>query len=217
MKALMGLTFAAILVADFGVGNAQEDTRIDRSHEVIDELVAHLPKRAITVGKDLPSFIRNAVKELARVSSLRTDVEAVCARLAVIADMDRFLDFKRVTDPKDRDLIKSRRAAFTINEQWPIYINGESDLYSAATEAERRSAENPFVYKLAAIIWHEMVHAGGEADEAIALTEEIKMLEILRAQGLVELEWVNSRKVKLAQIQKRQVNDGPVKVKTSKP
>jgi hypothetical protein len=64
---------------------------------------------------------------------------------------------------------------------------------------------------------HEVVHAEGQTDEAIAIAEEIKMLERLLGRGLVELDWVTARRVQLAQIRKGQISGGPLTVTTSKP
>ncbi len=188
----------------------------DRSHEIIGELQSHLPKGAIRSGKDLPAALKNAVKELVRLSAQNQTVEDLSARLIVIVDMNRYLDYKRVVDPRQRDLIKRFKTAFTLDEQWPIYVNGESDLCSAA-EARSASGEDPIVYKLAAVIAHERVHAGGEPSEAKAIAEEIRILEVFVGRRLVELDWLTVRRAKLAQLMRGQVPDGPLKVSPSKP
>jgi len=61
------------------------------------------------------------------------------------------------------------------------------------------------------------VHARGEVDEAVAIDEKIRILERLQGQRLVDLEWVNARKAKLAQIQKGQLSRGPIKITPTKP
>lgn len=188
----------------------------DRSHEVIGELQSHLPKGAIRFGKDLPTALKSAVKELVRLSPKKQTVENLSSRLIVILDMNVYLNYKGVVDPKQRDLIKRFKTAFTLNEQWPIYINGESDLYAAA-EARSASGEDPVVYKLAAVIAHERVHAEGEPSEAKAIEEEIRILQIFVVRRLVELEWLTARKAKLAQVVKGLVPDEPLRVNTSKP
>lgn len=196
----------------FGQGQA------DRSHnmEVVDELTARLPKGTIKHGKDLPLFMKDAIKELARVSSEKPDVEALQAEVVVITAMDQYLDFIGVTNPKQREVIKRHTYAFTINTQWPIYINGQSDLYRTALWIERRSSDNPYVYEFVAILRHEMVHARGQADEAVAIREEIKILENLYGRGLVKLESVNARWVKLAEISNAQVPARPMQLRTSR-
>ena len=216
MKTLRGLGVAGIIMLACGIAFGQGHVGNDPSHEVIKELMAHLPKR-IKTGKQLPPFVKEAVKELARFFPNKVEVETLHTRLVVITDMDRYLDYIRVTDPKLRDLINRRVIAFTKNGQWPIYINGESDLYVKARETELKSVENPIVCKWAAVLWHEMVHAQGEADEAIAIQEEIRILERPCDRGFVELEWVIARKAVLAQIRKGQVSRGPLQVTTSKP
>ena len=122
-----------------------------------------------------------------------------------------------MTDSKLRRLIKKRHAAFTINQRWPIYINGESNLYTIGSEIEKTGDENPVVYKLAAVLWHEMVHAQGQADEAIAIAEEIKMLDELHRRGLVELDWVIDRRAQLAHLRNGQIPRVPLNVTTSNP
>lgn len=227
MGAAAGILVLSCLIA-FGQGHDVNDS----SQEVIKELIAHLHKGAKT-GKRLPAFVKNAVKELVSLSSNTVEVDTLCTRLVVITDMDRYLDYINVADPKLRDLIKRRYTAFTINQRWPIYINGESDLYAMASKIEEKSdflsrlprfpssvpesTENPVVHKLAAVLMHEVVHAEGQTDEAIAIAEEIKMLERLLGRGLVELDWVNARRVQLAQIRKGQISIGPLTVTTSKP
>jgi hypothetical protein len=217
MKTLREMGGAAgILVLASGIAFGQGHVGNDPSQEVIRELMAHLPK-GIKTGKQLPPFVKKAVRELVSLSSNKVEVDSLCMRLVVITDMDRYLDYMKVTDPKLRGLIKERRAAFTINEQWPIYINGESNLYTIATEIEDNGAENPVVHKLAAVLWHEMVHAQGQADEAIAIAEEIKLLERLLGRHLVEINWVAGRRAQLNQIRKGQISLGPLNVTPSKP
>jgi hypothetical protein len=200
MKTFTELGVLSILILTcwtaFGQGQA------DRNHskEVVDELIAQLPKGTIKQGKDLPLFMRDAIKELARVSSEKLDVETLHAGVVIITAMDQYLDFIGVTDSKQREVIKRHTNAFTINTQWPIYINGQSDLYRTALWIERRSPDNPYVYEFVATLRHEMVHARGQADEAIAIREEIKILENLYGRGLVKLECVKARWVKLAEI-----------------
>jgi len=213
MKTLRKLRAAGILVLACGFAFGQGHDVNDPSQKVIKELMARLPKRVKT-GKQLPPFVKEAIKELASLSPNKVEVETLHTRLVVITDMNRYLDHMRVTDPKLRDRIKRRFTAFTINEEWPIYINGESDLY---VKAEQKGAEDPVVCKWAAVLWHEMVHAQGEADEAIATQEEIRMLERPCGRGFVEPEWVIARKAMLAQIRNGQVSGGPLPVTTSKP
>lgn len=216
MKSLRRLGVAGILMLACGIAFGQGQVGNDPSQEVIKELRAHIPK-GVKTGKQLPPFVKRAVKELADLSSIKVEVEALCARLVLITDMDRYLDYLKVTDPKLRHLINKRYTAFTINQRWPIYINGESELYRMASEIEMQSAENPVVYKLAVALCHEMVHAQGQSDEAIAIQEEIKMLERLLGRGLVEPEWVSVRIAQLAQIRKGQKSRGPLQVTTAKP
>lgn len=195
------------------------ETPVDsnQSSEVIKELLAHLPKGSIKTGKQLPPFVKTAVKELARLSAEKPDLEFLFAHLAVLPNMDRYLDFNKVADREQRKLIKRWIAAFTIDHQWPVFINGESELYVRAMEAERVTTDNPAVYKLAAILWHEMVHAKGQPDEAAALAEEINMLERMYGKALVDMDWLNSRKAKLAQVEKGELSRGPMVLKTSNP
>jgi hypothetical protein len=188
----------------------------DHSDKIIKELTSHLPTGAIRSGTDLPAVVKNAVKDLVRLTPEKQSVEQLSARLIVILDMNRYLDYKRVIDTRQRDLIKRFKTAFTLDERWPIYLNGESDLYAAA-EARSASSDDPAVYKLAAIIAHERVHAEGEPTEAIAIVEEIRILEVFVVRRFVELDWLTARKAKLAQVLKGQVPDQPLKVNPSKP
>ena len=214
MNSLRRLSVAGILMLACGIALGQGRAGNDPSQEVIKELMAHLPK-GVKTGNQLPPFVKKAVKRLADLSSIKVEVEALFARLVVVTDMNRYLDYLKVTDPKLRDLIKKRYTAFTIDQRWPIYLNGESDLYRMASEIE--SAENPVAYKLAVVLCHEMVHAQGQSDEAIAIQEEIKMLGRLLGRRLVEPEWVSGRIAELAQIRKGQKPRGPLQVTTSKP
>ena len=124
MKSLRGPVVAGILLLACGLAFGQGQLGMDLRQEVIKELMTHLPK-GVKTGEQLPPFVKKAVKELANFSSIKVEVEAVCARLVVLTDMDRYLDYLKVTDAKVRDLIKQRKTAFTINQCWPIYINGE--------------------------------------------------------------------------------------------
>lgn len=155
--------------------------------------------------------VKSAVKELVRLTREHQSVEDLTARLIVIRDMNRYLDYKRVVDARQRDLIKRFKTAFTLDEKWPIYVNSECDLYAAA-EARSASVETAVVYKLAAVIAHERVHAEGESSEAKAIEEEIRILEVFVIRRLVELDWLTARKAKLAQVLKGQLPEGPLRV-----
>ncbi|HSB09454.1 MAG TPA: hypothetical protein VLM38_08055 [Blastocatellia bacterium] len=188
----------------------------EHSGKIIKELAARLPKGSIQFGAGLPASIKCAVKELVRLTPEKQTVEELSYQLIVVLDMNRYLDYKGVRDRRQRDLIKRLKTAFTLDQQWPIYINGESDLYSAIT-ARQSSVEDPVVYKLAGVIAHERVHAQGESSEVKAIEEEIRILEIFVVQSLVELEWLTTRKAKLAQLVKGQLPDEPLRVNKSKP
>ena len=196
---------------------AQGHAESDHTKEVVNELIARLPKGTIKHGKDLPLFMRDAIKELARVSSKKFEVEILKVGVVIITDMDQYLDFIGVTSSEQRKVIKRHSYAFTRNHQWPIYINGQSDLYETALVIERRHAENPYVYEFVAVLWHEMVHARGQADEAIAAQEEINILENLYGRGLVKLECVTARRVRLVQILKGQIPRNSMELRTSRP
>lgn len=217
MKTVMELGVLSIVMLACWNASGQSQADSDHSKEVVNELIAQLPKGTIKHGRDLPLFIKDAIKELARLSSEKLEVETLQAGVVLITNMDRYLDFKRVTSLEQREVIKRHFAAFTINTQWPIYINGQGDLYKIALERDRRSPGNPYVYEFVAVLWHEMVHARGQPDEAIAIREEIRILESLNGRGLLELACVNARKVKLAQILKGQVSRGPMELRTSRP
>ena len=188
---------------------------MDHNKQVVNGLIAQLPKGTMKHGKDLPLFMKDAIKELARVSSEKSHAETLSSGVVVITVMDQYLDFLGVTNPKKRDGIK-RLFAFTINRQWPIYINGQSKLYETALEMEHTSSQNPYVYEFVAVLWHEMAHMRGQADEAMAVREEIKILENPYGRGLVKLECVNARRTKLAQILNGQISKGPIQVMTSR-
>jgi hypothetical protein len=189
----------------------QVQVESDRSHAIIEELTSHLPKGAVLSGKDLPASVKTAVRELVALSRQPQTVEDLTARVIVIRDMNRYLDYKGVMDARQRDFIKRFKTAFTIDEQFPIYLNGQSDLIAMA-EARLSSEDGSVIYKLAAVIAHERVHAQGEPSERKAIEEEIRVLEIFVVRRLVELEWLTTRKTKLAQLLKGQVPDNPVKV-----
>jgi hypothetical protein len=205
MKTFTELGVLTILTLTCWIAFGQGQADSDHSKKVVNDLIAQLPKGTIKHGKDLPLFMKDAIKELARVSSEKLDVEALHAGVVIITDMDQYLDFAGVTDSKQREVLKRHTNAFTINTRWPIYINGQSDLYRTALLIERRSPDNPYVYEFVATLRHEIVHARGQADEAIAIREEIKILENLYGRGLVKLECVTARKVKLAEISNAQV------------
>ena len=216
MRKVLAFCLACTSLLCSRAGLAVCQSKDDRSRKLIEELTSQLPKGAIRFGKDLPGTLKSAVKELIRLTPEKHTAEDLTARLIVIVDMNRYLDYKRVVDPRQRDLIKRFKTAFTLDEQWPIYVNGESDLYSAA-EARSASVEDPVVYKLAAVIAHERVHAEGEPSEAKAIAEEIRILEVFVGRRLVELDWLTARRAKLAQLMNGQLPDGPLKVNPSKP
>jgi hypothetical protein len=55
----------------------------------------------------------------------------------------------------------------------------------------------------------------GQADEAMAVREEIKILENLYGRGLVKLDCVNARRTKLGQLLNGQISKGPIQIMTS--
>ncbi len=165
------------------------------------------------MGKDLPLFVKDAIKELARVSSENVQVETLFTGVFIITAMDQYIDLMKVTSPKQREVLK-KCLAFTKNRQWPIYINGQSDLFKAALRVEHLNSQNPYVYEFVAVLWHEMVHIKDQADEVIAVRGEIEILENLYRRGLVKLERVNASKVKLTRILKGQVPRGPIELGT---
>jgi hypothetical protein len=211
---VFGITGFLMLCSAVCLGRSQAGS--DHSQEAISDLTSHLTKRAMLVGRDLPPVLKAAIKELVRHSPEKQTVEVLTMRLIVLLDMNRYLDYKRLADPKQRDLIKRFKTAFTLDEHWPIYINGESELYAAA-EARLSEGDSPAVYKLAAVLAHERVHAEGEPSETKAIEEEIRVLEVFAGRRLVVLEWLIARKRKLAQLRKGQVSNDPLKVKTRKP
>src|SRR5262245_44291083 len=105
MRGFRGVCAMGILVLGYGIAYGQIPASNDPSQEVIKDLISHLPK-GVKTAKQLPPFVRKAVKELVSFSPNRVEVEALCTRLVVITDMDRYLNYMRVTDPKLRDLIK---------------------------------------------------------------------------------------------------------------
>ena len=193
----------------------RDDLRSKSAILIISQLKSHLPKGAILVGKDLPPTVKSAVRELVTLSPERQTAADLTDRLILIRDMNRFLDYKGVADRRQRDSIK-RKAAFTIDEQWPIYLAGDNDLFAAADPRSSRE-EGPIIYKLAAVIAHERIHAQGEPSEIKAIEEEITVLEVFVVRRLVELEWLTTRKVKLGQLSKGQIPDEPPKINTAKP
>ena len=217
MKTSVRTSLTIILMATFGIVYAQEPVQRDQSQVAINELTTQLPRRAIKLRKNFPAFLKDAIKELARIAPEKAEVETLFKRVVVIADMDRYLDLKGATDSRQRESIKRFCVGFTVNQRWPIYINGESDLYTAAKDIELKNEQNPWIYVFAAALWHEMIHAEGQADEAVALAAEIELLETLYRRRLVELKWLNHRKVRLEQVRKGQVPDRPIALMTSKP
>ncbi len=216
MRKVLAACLASTTVLCSSASFAVCQVNLDHSREVIGELQSHLPKGAIRSGEDLPASLKSAVRELVGLSPEKQSVENLGARLIVILDMNRYLDYKRVLDPRQRDLIKRFKTAFTLDEQWPIYVNGESDLYTCGRSPVSKW-RRPSHLKLAAVIAHERVHAEGEPNEAKAMTEEIRILEVFVGRRLVELDWLTVRRAKLAQLMRGQVPDGPLKVSPSKP
>jgi hypothetical protein len=217
MKTFIGLGVLSVLMFTCWTAFGQAQVDSDHSEEVLNELIAQLPKGTIKHGKDIPLFMKDAIKELARISPEKLEVETLQGAIIVITAMDKYLDFMGVTSSEQRSVIKRHFYAFTINNRWPIYINGQSDLYKTASDIERRSLDNPYVYEFVVVLWHEVIHARGQADEAIAVQEEIKILENLYDRGLVKLDCVKARWVKLAQILKGQVSRKPMQLRTSRP
>ena len=198
---------------DSATRNTDLNRKLERSRKISVELTSHLPKGAILVGKDLPATVKRAVQEL---SSLYRDsllAGTLTTQLIVIRDINRYLDYKGVVDKTQRDVIKRYRAAFTLDEQWPIYINGESELFSLA-ESRSLTPVDPLVYKLAGLIAHERVHAEGEPSEKKAIEEETRILQIFVVRGLLEMDWLIARKTKLAELINGKATDEPLKLKT---
>jgi hypothetical protein len=207
-------TCTAVLCLRLSFAGCQVET--DQSRKIIDELASHLPKGEILFGKSLPSTVKSAIKELVALTRERQTAGDLTDRLVLIRNMNRFLADKGVTNATQRDQIKRFKTAFTIDEHWPIYLNGESDLLAVAP-ARSYSADDPVIYKLAAVIAHERVHAQGEKSERKAIEEEIRILEVFVVRRLVELQWLTGRKATLAQIMNGHLSDEPFKVIPSRP
>ena len=187
--------------------------KVERNSNTIVELTSHLPKGAIIVGKDLPATLISAVHELSALFRGSLPANALTTSLIVIRDMNRYLDYMGILDKTQRDVIKRYKTAFTINEQWPIYINGESELYSAA-ESRFFPPADMLVYKFVAVIAHEKVHAEGEPSEIKAIEGETRILQIFVTRGLVEVDWLIARKIKLAELINGKIPDEPLKVRS---
>lgn len=215
MKLALSCAACAVVLclkADLGAFQVEED----HSRRVIVELASHLPKGSIVSGKGLPFAIKKAAEELVSLSPKGQTVADLTERLILIRNVNRFLDYLGVVDKRQRDLIKRSSTAFTINERWPIYLNGESDLLTLA-ESRSSSAVSPVIYKLAAAIAHERIHAEGERHESKALAEEIRILDIFAVRTLVELDWLMARRTMLNEIMKGQRPDEPSPINIFKP
>ena len=216
MKTLIELVVLSVLMFTCWTAFGQGHVDSNHSKDVLNELIAELPKGTIKHGKDLPLFLKDAIMELARVSPEKLRVETLQGAVIVITAMDKYLDFIGVTSSEQRQVIKRRTYAFTIDSRWPIFINGQSNLYKTASEIERRSPDNPYVYEFVAILCHEMAHARGQADEAVAVQAEIEILENLYGRGLVRLDCVKARWTKLAQVLKGLLPRKPIQLRISR-
>ena len=157
--------------------------------------------------KRLPNFVVEEVREVIRYlrpelnqEQLIAQVEAFCEGVVYISKLNNFLNTKKILDKSKRELIR-QKAAFTINESWPIYINGEDRVVGEAGSSE---SGGPKRGRLRGIIYHELWHANGHKDELGAIAEEIKFLERLVPSGAIDIDWVNYRKTTLASVRKQQ-------------
>ena len=159
------------------------------------------------VKSALPNFVVEEVREVIRYlrpklnqKQLAAPVEAFCEGVVYISNLNTFLNARKIVDKGHRELIR-QKAAFTINESWPIYINGEDRIVEEAGSSERGS---PRRGRLRGIIYHELWHANGLKDELGAIAEEIEFLETLILSGSIDIDWVNYRKTTLASVRKQQ-------------
>ena len=157
----------------------------------------------------MPNFIVEEVCELIRYlrpklnqQQIAAQVEAFCEGVIYISNLDMFLDARKIVDKRRRELVR-QKAAFTINESWPIYINGEDRIVEEAGSSE---SGGPKRGRIRGIIYHELWHANGKKDELATLAEEIKFLERLISSGAIDVDWINYRKATLASAQKQQRN-----------
>src|SRR5262245_19997155 len=69
---------------------------LEQSRKIIEELASHFPNGETLFGKSLPSTVKSAIKELVALTRDQQTVENLAARLVVIRNMNRFLDYKGV-------------------------------------------------------------------------------------------------------------------------
>lgn len=171
-------------------------------------LYGQAPRRQ-QVKSALPNFVVEEVREVIRYlrpklnqKQVAAQVEAFCEGVVYISHMSTFLNDRKIVDKNRRELVR-QKAAFTINESWPIYVNGEDRIVEEARSSESGSPKRG---RLRGIIYHELWHANGHKDELSAIAEEIKFLETLVPSGTIDIDWINYRKATLASARKQQRN-----------
>jgi len=171
-------------------------------HALLSAPYGQIPRRQ-EVKTHLPNFIVEEVREVIRYlrpelnkQQLIAQVDGFCAGVVYISKLNNFLNVRRILDKSQRDLVR-QKAAFTIDESWPIYINGEDRVVEEAGSSESGSPKRG---RLRGVIYHELWHANGRKDEVGAIAAEIKFLEKLIPSGAIDIDWINSRKTTLASI-----------------
>jgi len=82
----IGLSGVVLFTSQFASGQGRGENNL--SHEVIQELLTQLPRGVILTGKDLPVFVKRAIKPLAKFSSEKLDANTLYGRVLVFTDMD---------------------------------------------------------------------------------------------------------------------------------
>lgn len=135
--------------------------------------------------RQLDPFVQQALRLVPRKHQFPCDTQ----HIIVIDDVDRFLNDYLIAHPELRLALATRyqahhSLAFTIDEQFPIYINrGSHPLYF-------RTAEQWQAYVLASVLVHENVHASQhEKRESVALRAELECAAWFQSRGLIPLEY----------------------------
>ena len=122
---------------------------------------------------ELPPIILNSI-EIFQTYSPKPEIKP---EVVYITNMDGMLDCYGYKSQANRQLAKSK-AGMAIDNQFPIYINGELPILKEVNQPFRgEGSTHALSYVMATIIGHEWKHATGEKLESKAMEFELQLLQ----------------------------------------
>ena len=136
-------------------------------------------------GKELSALTRDAIKQIPNRDLVTGEIipaEKLITSDSVVevSDMTAFCNQMGI-------LIEDRKKfgqAFTLSNNFPIFINVDPTTGSEFVEYQKRYPQIPqMALVVAAMLYHEQTHARGERDEGPAYARELALLKLFESNG----------------------------------